>query len=135
MATVVDYQKIKQDMLNEYQDLYLIEFPEVKAEIEEVRKSPKCSICDNKFTTKFFNIKNVTDKLKLIYGKDITIDKRILGQKVEQEIKTEKIPEDEWETWFANKAELSSGKNIRLMTTFFNPLTNMVTVSYNIIRR
>jgi len=132
MPQLVNAEFIR-DTIKEKKDIFLAEFPDLEKEINDLAKAPKCSSCVTKFFTKLFVAEGIDDKLKLIYGNDIEINKALVVDKTASMIQVtevEHIPVNEWDNWYKKKAKVSPEYQIRSMNTFYNPTNGCVTVSY-----
>jgi hypothetical protein len=128
---IINYEVIKRDLIGPKKDIYLVEFSDLSTEAQKLIKQPDCSICIKGFFSKLFSLADLEDRMKIIYGDDITIEKTITPkQNLIQKVEVENIPLNEWEGWFKEHADLSNKNQIRIMTTFFNPTNGCVTVSY-----
>lgn len=116
----VDYQEIKRGIVGDKFQLFLIEFPEAKTEIEKYRAQPSCGTCERTVLPKLFANPKYDEKIKLIYGPDITIDKTLPPMPPPYVIdnKVFKIPLKDWETWFLDFTKPNPDMQIRFMTTF-----------------
>lgn len=127
----INIQKLKTDILGNYKEIFKIEFSMLSAELDTFIKRPGCGGCIRGLFEKMFSDPKFEEKLKLIYGEDIEIDKTIPAEmpNFPQEIVVKDIPVDEWEGWFRENCKITPTRQIRLLTTFFNPIKNVVTVS------
>jgi hypothetical protein len=117
----VDFNLIKQGILGDKYQQFLIEFPEAKAEIEKFKTTPSCGSCERNVIPKLYSYPNYDEKIKLIYGQDITINKGLPPPQpspMRLESHVYRIPISEWDEWFIKYTTPNSDMQIRLITTF-----------------
>jgi len=119
---IVNIQEIKKGILSNKFPQFLIEFPEAKAELEKFKAQPSCGACERNIIPKLFSNPKFDEKMKLIYGDDITIDKTLppIPPPMNMISKVFRIPLQEWETWFIDFNKPSPERQIRFMTTFLD---------------
>jgi len=119
---LVNLQTIKQGILSEKFPQFLIEFPEAKAELEKFKAQPSCGTCERTVIPKLYANPKFDEKIKLIYGNDITIDKTVppTPPPMVMESRVFRIPLQEWEQWFIEANKPIAERQIRYMTTFLD---------------
>ena len=119
---VINLQTIKQGILSEKFPQFLIEFPEAKAELEKFKAQPSCGTCERTVIPKLYANPQYEEKIKLIYGADVTIDKTLppTPPPMVMESKVYRIVLQEWEQWFIEANKPTPEKQIRYMTTFLD---------------
>jgi hypothetical protein len=135
---------IKNDLRGSKKEIFLAEFPELNDEAQQIIKKPNCPSCVKGYFEKMFKIPKFKERLKLIYGNDIKVDQKI--EAVNQGVQVKKnemsiiqevfdVPLDEWEEWFKNNSMTTKDRQVRMMTTFYNPHKDCVTVSLNSLKK
>lgn len=128
----VNIQEIKKGILSEKFPQFLLEFPEVKAELEKYKSQPSCGMCERTVIPKLLANPQYDEKIKLIYGNDIIIDKTIPPPPSPMSLvsKVFRIPVQEWEQWFIEFAKPTPERQIRFMTTFLQNEEIVCSVNY-----
>ena len=119
---VINLQTIKQGILSEKFPQFLIEFPEAKAELEKFKAQPSCGTCERTVIPKLYTNPQYEEKIKLIYGNDITIDKTLppTPPPMKMESHVFRIPIAEWDEWFIKYTLPRPELQVRTMTTFLH---------------
>lgn len=119
---VINLQTIKQGILSDKFPQFLLEFPEAKVELEKFKAQPSCGTCERTVIPKLYANPQYEEKIKLIYGNDVTIDKTLppTPPPMVMEAKVFRIPLQEWEQWFIEVNKPISERQIRTMTTFLD---------------
>lgn len=128
----IDFKKVIADIGKDKYDIFLLEFPDLKKNIDEIKKSPNCGSCISTNIPPLFNHPKFAEKMKMIYGSDVQIDMSNLPkyqQRFVTNAETLNIPLKEWDKWWKDNAG-DQKRQFRLITTFFNPKTETVTVSF-----
>ena len=134
----INFDVIKKDLTSDKKDIFYLEFPDLKKVLDDVVAKPTCGICINALSTSLFAHPQIDEKLKIIYGNDIAIDKKVStptnGRTTEQVTDIQHIDLNDWEEWFKVNSISDASRQIRLITTFYNPASNKITVSRVIFR-
>jgi hypothetical protein len=128
----VNVQTIKQDIITTKYEIFLLEFPNLKLELETFKKSPNCGGCVQGLFSKLFSYPDFEQKMKLIYGDDVVVDKTLPKPPIIMLVnEVFKIPIEEYDSWMKSFVDLR--KNIKIFTTFYVPEERKVWVTVSII--
>jgi len=130
MSLLVNSARLKEDITGNKYEIFLQEFPDAKAELEKLKTQPSCGQCEKEVIPKIFSDPKADQKLKLIYGDDVVIDKVIPPQpQYEQSVEVHRIPMPEYEEWFKETMKQNSEKVVRMVTTAYRSKDDTMIVS------
>lgn len=114
---VVNYQELKGAIIGNKYSIFMIEFAEVKTKIDNFIAQPSPA-SEKIAVVSIFDYPNSEEKLKLIYGNDAVIDKKIPNFGYSMSNKIVRIPIAEWDNWFKENATITLDHQIRFMNTY-----------------
>lgn len=145
MSEVVTYQTIKKDLQTVKSEIFIQEFPQVKDEINTFKAKPNCGACELNVLPKIFSDPKLEQKLKLIYGNDIQVDKTLPQQQQPQwhqsveifDFTAEEFDQrmTEYLTNFDQTRSHITGKIIRQFNFAFNPTSNTYKVVSQVMKK
>ena len=128
---IVNAEKIRQDIVGGVKTaIFIEEFPNLRAEIIELKGNPNCASCITKTITPMLSDPAVKEKLSLIYGKDIQIDStKPVPVRWKQTTEVRRVVSDLWPAEFDKLMIPSQDKQFRFMTTHYDSDTKEVVAS------
>jgi hypothetical protein len=124
---VVDFNKIKTDILGDKLDAYILLFPTLSEEIKNFKAKPTCGTCERNIIPKIFADPEVDGKIKVIYGPDTTLNKTLPPSPPPQGPMTvinTTVPLVDYDAWAAANLDLG----VRLFTPLYIPEQQAVKV-------
>jgi hypothetical protein len=116
---LVNFQQIKTDILGTKTDAYLLLFPTLAEQIKTFKAKPTCGACEKNIIEPLFTDPQCDEKLKVIYGNDITVDKNMPKPPppMPTQLINESVPIDLYDEWSRNNLDAY----VRFLNTVYIP--------------
>lgn len=134
----VNFERIRRDIISTRKDLFLLEFPELQHEINEVAKKPYSNLVCKDFQNKLTNVSDIKEKLQSIYEREITeldLQYNFILKGYSQKSFTHRVNVDEYDQWFVDYTSAVGLRNIKSFSTFVDANKNEVVFSAIILER
>jgi hypothetical protein len=132
----MNWPQIKQLITTTKSQEFLAMFPSAKNELDNLVAKPTCGVCNQMLAKRIKEEPNFAQKLQTLFN--VQIDFSAIFEPIANPVAPtfdithvfEDVGFDEWDSWFTNNFQKNNMQQIRNLTTFFNPITGKIKVSY-----
>lgn len=132
----MNWPQIKQSIVGPKSKEFLELFPNSKNELDNLIAKPTCGVCNQMLVKRIKEEPNFSNKLQTLFGN--ALDYNAIFEPIANPVPPvfdikhvfEDVEFSAWDSWYTNLFQKNMMQNVRHLTTFFNPVTGKIKVSY-----